>query len=226
MSIQSASSTSRRGALFTTGRPFLPVRPAGSFRRSLHHPRPNDAREPRLHRHLHRAHAEREQGHLRRAIRSGDGTAGHSDARRRAGEPVVRRRLARSALSLRRLRGRDPTSTGKKTGFVAAYSIGADGKLTLLNRVPSNGADPCHISVSRSGRTVAVANYTGGSTASFKRQRRRIARRRHDRPARRPRPEQGTTGSGARALRQLRRRRPPAALVRPRRRRRVPVPRR
>jgi 6-phosphogluconolactonase len=57
---------------------------------------------------------------------------------------------------------------GKKTGFVAAYSIGADGKLTLLNRVPSNGADPCHISVSRSGRTVAVANYTGGSTASFK----------------------------------------------------------
>src|SRR6476469_7639895 len=57
---------------------------------------------------------------------------------------------------------------GKKTGFVAAYSIGADGKLTLLNRVSSNGADPCHISVSRSGRTVAVANYTGGSTASFK----------------------------------------------------------
>src|SRR6476661_10948833 len=58
-------------------------------------------------------------------------------------------------------------ATGKKTGFVAAYAIGAGGKLTSLNRVPSNGADPCHISVSRSGRTVAVANYTGGSTASF-----------------------------------------------------------
>jgi 6-phosphogluconolactonase len=58
-------------------------------------------------------------------------------------------------------------ATGKKTGFVAAYSIGAGGKLTLLDRVPSNGADPCHISVSRSGRTVAVANYTGGSTVSF-----------------------------------------------------------
>jgi 6-phosphogluconolactonase len=58
-------------------------------------------------------------------------------------------------------------ATGKKTGFVAAYSIGAGGKLTLLNRVPSNGADPCHISVSRSGRTVAVANYTGGSTVSY-----------------------------------------------------------
>ncbi len=58
-------------------------------------------------------------------------------------------------------------ASGKKTGFVAAYSIGAGGKLMLLNRVPSNGADPCHISVSRSGRTVAVANYTGGSTVSY-----------------------------------------------------------
>jgi len=58
-------------------------------------------------------------------------------------------------------------ATGKKTGFVAAYSMGAGGKLTLLNRVPSNGADPCHSSVSRSGRTVAVANYTGGSTVSY-----------------------------------------------------------
>ena len=58
-------------------------------------------------------------------------------------------------------------ATGKKTGFVVAYAIDAGGKLTPLNRVPSNGADPCHISVTRSGRTVAVANYTGGSTASF-----------------------------------------------------------
>ncbi len=59
-------------------------------------------------------------------------------------------------------------TSGRKTGFVAAYAIGADGKLTLLNRVPSNGADPCHIAVSASGRTVAVANYTGGSTVSFR----------------------------------------------------------
>jgi len=57
---------------------------------------------------------------------------------------------------------------GRKTGFVAAYGIGADGKLTPLNKVPSNGADPCHISVTLSGHTVAVANYTGGSTVSFK----------------------------------------------------------
>jgi len=59
-------------------------------------------------------------------------------------------------------------ASGKKTGFVAAYGIGTGGKLTPLNRVPSNGADPCHISVSRTGRMVAVANYTGGSTASFR----------------------------------------------------------
>jgi 6-phosphogluconolactonase len=59
-------------------------------------------------------------------------------------------------------------ASGKKTGFVAAYAIGAGGKITLLNRVPSDGADPCHISVSRTGHTVAVANYTGGSTVSFR----------------------------------------------------------
>lgn len=55
-------------------------------------------------------------------------------------------------------------ATGEKSGFVSAYSIGTDGGLTALNRVSSGGADPCHITVSRSGRTVAVANYSSGST--------------------------------------------------------------
>ncbi|MDB4882308.1 MAG: pgl 2 [Gemmatimonadetes bacterium] len=58
---------------------------------------------------------------------------------------------------------------GEPTGFVHAYAIGADGALTPLNRVASGGADPCHINVSRDGRTVAVANYTGGSVAFIKR---------------------------------------------------------
>jgi 6-phosphogluconolactonase len=53
-------------------------------------------------------------------------------------------------------------------GAVAAYAIGANGGLTLLNTVPSGGADPCHVTVSRSGRTVAVANYSSGTTASFR----------------------------------------------------------
>ena len=58
-------------------------------------------------------------------------------------------------------------ATGEKSGFVSAYSIGADGGLTALNRVSSGGADPCHIVVSRSGRTVAVANYSSGSTVAL-----------------------------------------------------------
>ena len=58
-------------------------------------------------------------------------------------------------------------STGTPAGLVVAYSIAADGKLTELNRVSSGGADPCHLAIDRTGRTVAVANYTGGSTVSF-----------------------------------------------------------
>ena len=61
-----------------------------------------------------------------------------------------------------------PDATGVPTGQVVAYAIGVDGKLAELNRVSSRGADPCHLAVSRSGRTVAVANYTGGSVATYR----------------------------------------------------------
>jgi 6-phosphogluconolactonase len=57
--------------------------------------------------------------------------------------------------------------TGPKTGFVGAFSIDAAGHLTSLGRMASSGADPCHVMVSRSGHTVAVANYTGGSTITL-----------------------------------------------------------
>jgi 6-phosphogluconolactonase len=39
--------------------------------------------------------------------------------------------------------------------------------LTLLNEVPSRGADPCYITVDKTGRFVLVANYTGGNVAVF-----------------------------------------------------------
>lgn len=58
-------------------------------------------------------------------------------------------------------------ATGTPAGLVVAYSVASDGKLTELNRVSSGGADPCHLAIDRAGRTVAVANYTGGSTVSF-----------------------------------------------------------
>ena len=58
-------------------------------------------------------------------------------------------------------------STGTPAGLVVAYAIGADGKLTELNRASSGGADPCHLAIDRRGRTLVVANYTGGSIVAF-----------------------------------------------------------
>ena len=58
--------------------------------------------------------------------------------------------------------------TGKKSGAVSAFAIDrASGKLTLLNQVASGGADPCYITVDKTGKYVLVANYTGGSIAAF-----------------------------------------------------------
>jgi len=60
------------------------------------------------------------------------------------------------------------TYEGKPTGAVSAFSIApGSGELTLLNRVESRGADPCYVSLDRTGKYVLVANYTGGSVASF-----------------------------------------------------------
>jgi 6-phosphogluconolactonase len=57
---------------------------------------------------------------------------------------------------------------GQKSGAVSAFSIDrATGKLTLLNQVASKGADPCYITLDRTGKFVLVANYTGGSVAVF-----------------------------------------------------------
>jgi len=57
---------------------------------------------------------------------------------------------------------------GQKSGAVSAFAIDrASGKLTLLNQVASGGADPCYITVDKTGKYVLVANYTGGSIAAF-----------------------------------------------------------
>jgi 6-phosphogluconolactonase len=57
---------------------------------------------------------------------------------------------------------------GREGGSVSAFAVDrGSGKLTLLNRVPSRGADPCHLAVDASGKWLFVANYTGGSVAAF-----------------------------------------------------------
>jgi 6-phosphogluconolactonase len=57
---------------------------------------------------------------------------------------------------------------GQKSGGVSAFAIDpATGKLTFLNEVASGGADPCYITVDKTGKFVLVANYTGGSISVF-----------------------------------------------------------
>jgi len=60
------------------------------------------------------------------------------------------------------------TFNGGAGGAVSAFSIAAKtGALEFLNQVPTRGAGPCHVSVERNGAYVLVANYDGGSIASF-----------------------------------------------------------
>jgi 6-phosphogluconolactonase len=57
---------------------------------------------------------------------------------------------------------------GPNSGGVSAFSIDrTTGKLTLLNELPSRGADPCYITVDKTGKFVLVANYTGGSVIVY-----------------------------------------------------------
>src|SRR3989441_41442 len=53
---------------------------------------------------------------------------------------------------------------GKKSGAVSAFFIDAhSGKLIPLNQQPSGGDGPCHVAVDKTGKTLLVANYGGGS---------------------------------------------------------------
>jgi 6-phosphogluconolactonase len=57
---------------------------------------------------------------------------------------------------------------GPNSGGLSAFSIDhATGKLMFLNEVATRGADPCYVTVDRTGKYVLVANYTGGSVAVF-----------------------------------------------------------
>lgn len=56
----------------------------------------------------------------------------------------------------------------EKHGTISSFSINRkDGKLTMLNTVPSGGAGPTYVSIHPSGRFLLVANYFGGSVSVF-----------------------------------------------------------
>jgi 6-phosphogluconolactonase len=56
----------------------------------------------------------------------------------------------------------DPDAVG-----LVALAIHEDGKLTRLNERSSGGSAACHVAVDPTGQCVGVANYGGGSCASF-----------------------------------------------------------
>ena len=53
------------------------------------------------------------------------------------------------------------------TGAISALFVQANGQLTEMNRQPSMGADPCHITVSDDASFLVVSNYSGGTLTTF-----------------------------------------------------------
>ena len=61
-----------------------------------------------------------------------------------------------------------PTVGGRPAGAVGAFAIAPEsGALTFINEQPTDGEDPCHLVVDRSGRYVLASNYTSGSVVVF-----------------------------------------------------------
>jgi 6-phosphogluconolactonase len=60
------------------------------------------------------------------------------------------------------------TGHGNPTGGVAAFSINREnGKLTMLNKRPSEGSAPCHLALDKTSKMLMVANYVTGTVSSF-----------------------------------------------------------
>ena len=57
---------------------------------------------------------------------------------------------------------------GEHTGGLMSFRLQrGTGTLTKVNEVTSAGTGPCHVTTDRTGRCVFVANYSGGSAASY-----------------------------------------------------------
>jgi len=57
---------------------------------------------------------------------------------------------------------------GADSGYVSSFAIDREtGTLKFLNRQPSLGAAPCHISITEKGDLILVSNYLGGNVVAF-----------------------------------------------------------
>ena len=50
-----------------------------------------------------------------------------------------------------------------KSGSVTSFSLNNNGSLQFINKMSSNGAHPCHISLNKKGTKAVISNYTGGT---------------------------------------------------------------
>ncbi len=56
------------------------------------------------------------------------------------------------------------TYRDEPTGTVSAFTVDSDTKqLTFLNKKPTHGTDPCHLTVDKTGKFVLLANFMSGS---------------------------------------------------------------
>src|SRR5689334_8818229 len=61
-----------------------------------------------------------------------------------------------------------PSIDGRPGGAVSSFAIDrATGGLTFLNRQPTEGPGPCHLSVDRTGRFVITTSYHAGNISVF-----------------------------------------------------------
>ena len=59
-------------------------------------------------------------------------------------------------------------NSGDKPGELSAFAFDKKtGQLTFLNKQPTDGFAPCHVSVDASGKNVITANYAGGNITVF-----------------------------------------------------------
>jgi len=99
-------------------------------------------------------------------------TAGFDEGSGRFGEPLLVAKVASPSFLTIAPSGKTlyavSETGGAEGGRVTAFRILASGLLEKLNDQSSGGDGPCHVSLSSDGKTLAVANYGGGSVASYR----------------------------------------------------------
>ena len=99
-------------------------------------------------------------------------TAGFDEGSGEFGEPLLAAKVASPSFLTIAPSGKTlyavSETGGAEGGRVTAFRILASGLLEKLNDQSSGGDGPCHVSLSSDGKTLAVANYGGGSVASYR----------------------------------------------------------